>query len=124
MSVTRILASSTLLFEAFAVFFGGLVAMRLSSLDIGTALAVFSVLALLCLFAAGTLRFSWGYWFGSALQVSVVATGFLTSSMFIVGGAFALLWISALVFGGRAERTAAERAAASPDTPADAPESS
>lgn len=108
MPVTRILASSTLLFEAFSVFFGGLVAKELSSLSTGTALTLFSVLALACLLVAATLRAAWGYWLGSILQVMIVASGFWVSSMFIVGGAFALLWIAALVLGRRADRMTGE----------------
>lgn len=109
MPVTRILAASTLLFEAFSVFFGGLVAKELSALSPGTALAVFSALAVACLVVAATLRATWGYWVGSVLQVVVVASGFWVGSMFIVGGAFALLWIAALVFGHRADAQAPQR---------------
>ncbi len=109
MPVTRILASATLVFEAFSVFFGGLVAKELSSLPIGAALAVFSGLALACLLVAATLRAAWGYWFGSLLQVVVLASGFWLTSMFIVGAAFALLWIAALVLGRRADAETAAR---------------
>jgi hypothetical protein len=102
-SVTRTLAASTLGLEAFAVFFGGLVAKDLSSLSTGVALTVFSVLAVACLVTAGLLRAAWGYWLGSALQVAILASGFWVSSMFIVGGAFTTLWVAALVLGHRAD---------------------
>jgi Protein of unknown function (DUF4233) len=106
-SVTRILAASTLSLEAFAVFFGGLVAKDLSSLSTGAALTLFSLLALACLVTAGLLRSVWGYRLGSALQVAVLATGVWVPSMFIVGAAFSLLWIAALVLGGRADQKVA-----------------
>jgi Protein of unknown function (DUF4233) len=105
--VTRILASATLVFEAFSVFFGGLVAKDLSSLSTSAALIGFSLLALACLVTAGLLRARWGFAAGSVLQVAIVASGFWVTSMFVVGGAFALLWIFAIVLGERAARTAA-----------------
>lgn len=102
-SPKRIMAASTLVFEALAVFFGGLVAKDLSSLSRGRALLLYGWLALLCLLVAGLLRGPAGYWLGSALQVVVVASGYWVHAMIFVGGLFAVLWVCALVVGGRAE---------------------
>ena len=103
-SVTRVLAASTLAFEAFAVFFGGLVAKDLSTLSSGQALLLFSWLALLCLLCAGLLRARWGYWLGTLLQVAVVATGHWVGMMYVIGGLFAVIWVLALVLGSRTDR--------------------
>ncbi|MFI7587012.1 DUF4233 domain-containing protein [Spongisporangium articulatum] len=104
----RVLAASTLCFEAFAVFFGGLVAKDLSSLSHGQALLLFSWVAILCLVASGLLRNPWGYGVGSVLQVVVIGTGYWVHMMYFVGGLFALIWVAALVIGNRLEREVAE----------------
>ena len=67
------------------------------------ALVVCAGLALACLLVAGLLRRPWGYALGSALQVGVVATGFLVPAMFFLGAVFAVLWVVALRAGARIE---------------------
>jgi len=95
-------------FEAFVVFFAGLVAKDLSSLSPGAALAAFGGLAVACLLVAGLLRRPWGYAVGWVVQVAVIATGFWVPVMFFLGLLFAVLWFVALQQGARIER---ERAA-------------
>ena len=102
-SPKRILASSVLCFEAPCVFFGGLVAKDLTGLSTAQAVGGASLIAVLCLLTAGMLGRPWGYAVGSALQVVILATGFLVPAMFVVGGLFTALWITALVQGGRLE---------------------
>jgi hypothetical protein len=99
----RALAATVLVFESLVVFFGSLVAMRLSDLYPGTALALGGAVAVACLVVAGLLRFSWGYVLGWALQVLIVASGFVVPAMFFLGAVFALLWIWALRAGRRLE---------------------
>ena len=95
------LAATVLVFEALVVFFGSLVAMRLSSLAPGTALALGGGLALACLVTAGLLRFHWAYALGWVLQVLIIASGFVVPTMFFLGTVFALIWVWALRTGRR-----------------------
>jgi hypothetical protein len=111
-SPTRILAASTLGFEALVVFFAGLVAKDLSSLSTGAALGLTGGLALACLVTAGLLRHRIGYAVGWVLQVAVVGLGFWVPAMFLLGGVFAVLWFFALRLGRQAEADAAARWAA------------
>lgn len=115
-SPTRILAATTLCFEALVVFFAGLVAKDLSSLSPGAAVGLAGALSLACVVTAGLLRFGWGYVVGSMLQVAVVGTGFFVPAMFFLGAVFAVLWVLALRLGRQAERQAVQRDAP-PDTP-------
>ncbi|MDQ3734641.1 MAG: DUF4233 domain-containing protein [Actinomycetota bacterium] len=54
--------------------------------------AVLAVVVLLIV-AAGLQRRSWGTRAGLAVQVPVLATGFLTGVMWFLGGLFVLVWI-------------------------------
>jgi|SRR3954447_2470522 hypothetical protein len=108
-SPTRIMAATTLTCEALVVVFAGLVAKDLSSLSVGAALGISSALALACLLTAGLLRARAGYVIGSGLQLLVFGFGFWVHSMFFIGVLFGVLWITSLVMGERAQRTAQER---------------
>jgi len=66
---------------------GGLTAGRLVALV---------ALAVLLIVSAGLLRRRWAYGLGSMLQVAVLAAGLLTGAMFVVGGAFGLVWLYVL----------------------------
>jgi hypothetical protein len=57
--------------------------------------------ALLALVAAGLLRKPVGYLVGWATQLAGVALGFVTSSMFVIGGLFLVLWVISFVLGKR-----------------------
>jgi hypothetical protein len=116
-SPTRVLAASTLGFEALVVFFAGLVAKDLSSLSTGAALGLTGGLALACLVTAGLLRHRAGYAVGWVLQVAVVGLGFWVPVMFALGGVFGLLWFLALRLGRQAEADALARHAAAQQTP-------
>jgi hypothetical protein len=95
----RRLCAVVLSFEGLMVFFGALVASRMSDVSSGTALAVGGGLALACILASGALRGRHGILLGSALQVVVIGTGFVVTAMFFMGVAFACLWIAALRIG-------------------------
>jgi len=97
----RAIAATVLVFEAMVVFFASLVASQLSDLSLGVVLAGGAALALVLLIVAGLLRFRWAYWLGSALQVVLVATGFVVPAMFFMGAVFAALWVAALRIGSR-----------------------
>jgi len=59
----------------------------------GARLTVLLVLALLLILAAGVQRRPSGLILGTALQVPLLLTGLLNSVMWIVAGAFVLIWL-------------------------------
>ena len=76
---------------------GGLTPPRLSAL---------LALSVLLFATAGLLRRPWAYVVGSVLQLAVLAAGFVTPAMFVLGVAFGLVWIYVLrlrrtITGGR-----------------------
>ncbi|MEP6697177.1 MAG: DUF4233 domain-containing protein [Pseudonocardiales bacterium] len=66
---------------------GGLTAPRIAALV---------SLAVLLMLTAGLLRRRWAYLLGGLLQVGVVATGVLTTTMYFLGIVFALVWLYVL----------------------------
>ncbi|MGQ0846310.1 MAG: DUF4233 domain-containing protein [Sporichthyaceae bacterium] len=96
----RRLCAVVLLFEGLVVFFGALATSRLSDdVSSGTALAVGGGLALGCILASGMLRSPAGIPIGWAVQVLVLATGFVLPAMFAMGLLFGGLWVAALRIG-------------------------
>ncbi len=65
------------------------------------------VLAVAGLIIAGLLRWRWAYVAGSVLQVLVIATGFVVTTMFFLGVIFAALWATAIWLGWRVEGASA-----------------
>ena len=59
----------------------------------GGRLTYLLVLALVLILAAGVQRRPQGVWVGTALQVPLLLTGLLNGVMWIVGGAFVLIWL-------------------------------
>jgi hypothetical protein len=98
--MTRRLCSVVLIFEGFVVFFGALVASRMSdNVSSGAALAVGGALALACVLATGLLRSPVGIPIGWVVQVLVLATGVIVPAMVVLGLLFGGLWIAALRIG-------------------------
>ena len=96
----RRLCSVVLGFEGLVVFFGTLVASRMSDhVSEGTALAVGGGVALACILATGLLRRPYGITVGWVVQGVVLATGAIVPAMFVMGLIFAALWVSALRIG-------------------------
>jgi len=96
----RRLCSVVLTFEGFVVFFGSLVASRISDrVTSGQALALGGLLALGCVLATGSLRSRYGLAVGWAMQVLVLATGVVVPAMFAMGVLFGALWVGALRVG-------------------------
>jgi hypothetical protein len=96
----RRLCSVVLTFEGFVVFFGALVASRLSDrVTSGQALALGGLLALGCVLATGSLRSRHGVALGWVMQVLVLATGVVVPAMFAMGLLFGALWVAALRIG-------------------------
>ena len=98
--MTRRLCAVVLLFEGLVVFFGALVASRMSDdVSSGTALAVGGGLALACILATGLLRGPRGIPVGWGVQVLVLATGVIVPAMIFMGLLFGALWIAAIRIG-------------------------
>jgi Protein of unknown function (DUF4233) len=105
----RVLCSSVLFFEAVVVGLAIPAGLALTTGHHGLIVWGGLVLFLALLLAAGLLRTSAGYVLGSALQVVVLASGFVLPAMFFLGAMFGGLWVLAIVLARRADRYAAGR---------------
>jgi hypothetical protein len=83
------------------------VAIAVVHADATTAGIVGGVLALVGFLLAGLLRYRWAYVAGSVLQIAVIATGFMVTTMFFLGIVFAALWATAIWLGWRVEGASA-----------------
>lgn len=108
-SPRRGMCAAVLFLEAITLGLSTPVMIAVADVPVGLALSVGLGLAVLCLLAAGMLRKEWAYSVGWAIQGAAIALGFLVTTMFFLGGIFALLWASADLLGRKIER---ERAAA------------
>jgi hypothetical protein len=104
----RMMAATVLVSEALVVFFATLAAYGLSETRPVSYLVAGGVLLLLCVACAGMLRSRAGYGLGWALQVVMVAGGFVVPMMFFIGAGFAVIWFFAIRLGNRIEREQAE----------------
>ena len=98
------MASTVLVFEALVVVFASLVAKDLSGLSTAQAVGGGAAFALVLVLSSGLLGRPGGYWWGSLLQVAVVATGAWVPTMIGVGLLFTALWVAAVVIGTRIEQ--------------------
>lgn len=114
----RTLCASTLLGEFFVIGFAGLVAMRASDLPAGTVWTVCGAGMVLCLLLCGALTRPGGVQLGWALQLGLIASGFVVPTMFFLGACFAGLWWASVHFGRKVDEAKAARArpATEPDT--------
>ena len=103
-SVRRSLASIVLGFELVVVFLATLVIFGLSDLPAWLTLGGGALLCLIMVATIGLLRFPWAYRIGWAVQVIIVATGFLNPAMFVVGALFAGMWVYCKITGTRIDR--------------------
>ncbi|WP_067477356.1 DUF4233 domain-containing protein [Actinomadura hibisca] len=108
MNPARRLLSTVLTCEAIVVALVIPVAVAVQGVDGATAGIVCGGLAVLCLLTAGVLRFPWGVAAGTVVQVLVLATGFMVSTMFILGVVFGALWATAIWLGRQAEKARAQ----------------
>ncbi|MGA8208709.1 MAG: DUF4233 domain-containing protein [Nocardioidaceae bacterium] len=109
-STRRSLCAGMLVLQAVMLFLFGVVSIGMTTLGVGTSLAMGTGLALLCLLAAGLLRGPAGYVLGWLVQVIAVGLGVVVASMFFLGAVFAALWTGAYVLGTKIDREKAERA--------------
>jgi len=104
------LLTVTLGMEVLAVVFGTL---AINGLDVLPPAVVFgggAALVLLLLVATRVVRYRWGVWFGHALQLLLLATGFIEVLAAVTAAIFVGFWIYCFVKGTQLD--AAKRAAA------------
>ena len=111
----RTIAAAVLFFEAIVVMLGIPVAIAVSDVSPSVALPVGLGLMVLALVAAALLGRPFGYALGWAVQVLVIASGFVVPAMFFAGGMFVVLWAAALYYGRKAEAVQARAASGSVD---------
>lgn len=117
-TLTETLLSITLGLEAAMLFFAALVIFGLDRFSPDWLALVWGGVGMLVLVAVSRVqRHRWGVGIGAALQLALIATGFIEPTMFFVGAVFAALWIFCFVRGRQidAQKAAwlAEHAAAS-----------
>ncbi|MDT0342757.1 DUF4233 domain-containing protein [Streptomyces litchfieldiae] len=108
----RMFCASTLIGEFIIIGLGALAAMRLSDVPTGTLWAVSGTAMALCLLLCGMIGRRGGVELGWALQVGLIASGFVLPAMFLLGAAFAGLWWASVHYGRRVDAIKAARAAA------------
>lgn len=117
-SLRQSLAAVILACEALIVFLAALVIWGLAqgeppgALPSWVALAAGGVIIVALIATIGLLRHSWAYALGWALQLLILASGFLNPAMFVVGVIFGGMWWYAMVVGARIDRQHAAAAAA------------
>jgi hypothetical protein len=103
--VTETLLSIVLVLEAVVLFFATLAINGLSGIPDGVVLGVGGGLIALFVVVAMLQRWGWGVVLGGILQVVFIATGVVHGFMFVIGAAFAGLWVWCLVRARRIEES-------------------
>ncbi|MCF3122887.1 MULTISPECIES: DUF4233 domain-containing protein [Streptomyces] len=114
----RTLCASTLIGEFFVIGFAGLVAMKDPDLSMGTVWTVSGLAMLLCVLLCGVITRPGGVQLGWALQVGLIASGFVVPTMFFMGAVFAGLWGASVHFGRKVDEAKARFAAQSAEAEA------
>jgi hypothetical protein len=99
----RRLCAMVLACEAIVIALAIPVAITVVHADATAAGVAGGTAAVLCILLAGFLRYRWAYVAGGALQVLVIVSGFVVSTMFFLGAIFAALWITAIWLGRTVE---------------------
>ncbi|MEU5953814.1 DUF4233 domain-containing protein [Streptomyces sp. NPDC047525] len=107
----RTLCASTLIGEFFVIGFAGLVAMKDPDLSMGTVWTVSGIAMLFCVLLCGMITRPGGVQLGWALQIALIASGFVVPIMFFMGAVFAALWWASLHFGQKIDEAKARFAA-------------
>jgi hypothetical protein len=107
----RTLCSSTLIGEFFIIGFAGLVAMKEPDLSMSTVWTVSGIAMFLCLVLCGMVTRPGGVALGWALQIALIASGFVVPMMFVLGVVFAALWWASVHFGRKVDEAKARFAA-------------
>ncbi|WP_424465363.1 DUF4233 domain-containing protein [Pseudoclavibacter helvolus] len=103
-SIREVIGSIFLGFELFVVFLGTLLVFGMRVLEPVPAFALGASFAVLIVVTIRLLRYEWGIWLGWAVQVLLVAAGFLHPGMFIVGALFLASWTYFMWKGGQIDR--------------------
>ncbi|MFJ8795412.1 DUF4233 domain-containing protein [Streptomyces sp. NPDC102462] len=107
----RTLCSSTLIGEVFIIGFAGLVAMKDPDLTTSTVWTVSGIAMFLCVLLCGAVTRRGGVALGWALQIALIASGFVVPTMFFLGVMFAALWWASVHFGRKIDEAKARFAA-------------
>ncbi|GGZ53602.1 DUF4233 domain-containing protein [Streptomyces bluensis] len=107
----RTLCSSTLIGEFFVIGFAGLVAMKDPDLSMSTVWTVSGAAMALCVLLCGLITRPGGVQLGWALQIALIASGFVVPVMFFLGAIFAALWWASVHFGRKVDEAKARFAA-------------
>ncbi|WP_329263908.1 DUF4233 domain-containing protein [Streptomyces pseudovenezuelae] len=121
----RTLCASTLIGEFFVVGFAALVAMKDPDLAASTVWTVSGIAMFLCLALCGVVTRPGGIALGWALQIALIASGFVVPTMFFLGAVFAALWWASVHYGRKIDeakaRFAAQSAQSAQSAQADSP---
>ena len=96
----RILGASVLVMESMVLGFAILLAMKEHS---SAGIIYGSIISLLLFLTAGLLKRPSGFYIGTALQIFMIAFGFLVPSFFFIGVVFMGLWAAAIIVGRKGE---------------------
>lgn len=107
----RTLCASTLIGEFFVIGFAGLVAMKSDDLSMATVWTVCGIGMLLSVLLCGMLGRPGGVQLGWALQIALIASGFVIPTMFFLGAVFAVLWWASVHYGRKIDEAKARWAA-------------
>jgi hypothetical protein len=107
----RTLCASTLIGELFVIGFAGLVAMKDPDLTTSTVWTVSGIAMFLCLALCGMVTRPGGVALGWALQIALIASGFVIPTMFFMGAIFAALWWASVHYGRKIDEAKARFAA-------------
>ncbi|MFF3317871.1 DUF4233 domain-containing protein [Streptomyces sp. NPDC003035] len=107
----RTLCASTLIGEFFVIGFAGLVAMKDDSLSMSAVWWVCGIAMLVSVLLCGMITRPGGLQLGWALQIALVASGFVVPVMFFLGATFAVLWWASIHYGRAIDEAKARWAA-------------
>lgn len=108
----RTLCSSTLIGEALLILFAALVAVRLTDVSGAEIWTVSGIAMALCVLLCGMINRPGAVQIGWALQIGLIASGFILPTMFGLGVVFAGLWWCSVHYGRKVDEFKAARAAA------------
>ncbi|MFJ6773885.1 DUF4233 domain-containing protein [Kitasatospora sp. NPDC091257] len=108
----RTLCSSTLIGEALLILFAALVAVRLTDVSGAEVWTVSGIAMALCVLLCGMIDRPGAVQIGWALQIGLIAGGFILPTMFGLGVVFAGLWWCSVHYGRKVDEFKAARAAA------------
>ncbi|MFF8842941.1 DUF4233 domain-containing protein [Streptomyces sp. NPDC015127] len=114
----RTLCASTLIGEFFVIGFAGLVAMKSDGASMAAVWTVCGIAMLFSVLLCGMITRPGGIQLGWALQIALVASGFVVPAMFFLGALFAGLWWASVFYGRRIDEAKARweaQASAGPD---------